>query len=137
MSLEDKIMKIWKLVSGILSCVFFSLVTFQSCAASIADQMDEEGGVSGAAGFVVAFLMLSGGIVSIATRNSKGKGAAISLIVIFGVAALMGFLCHGKFSDLAIWSGWCLINAIFAVMDLSGNKKRIQKESAEKNTTNE
>ncbi len=116
-------MKVWKLVSGILSMILFVLVAFQSCAAGVANTLQENGEVSGSAGIIVAVLMLAGGIVSVATRQSSGKGGNIALIVLFGLAALMGFANHGSYSDLAIWSGWCLINAILAVVALLTGKK--------------
>ena len=58
--------------------------------------------VSGSAGIIVAILMLAGGIVSIATRNAAGKGGNIALIVLFGLAALIGFTNYVSFSNLAI-----------------------------------
>lgn len=67
-------MKTWKLVSGILSCVLFVFVAFQSCAVGIGNTLAENGESSGSGGIIVAILMLSGGIVSIATRNSEKKG---------------------------------------------------------------
>ena len=75
------------------------------------------------AGIIVAILMLAGGIVSIATRKSLGKGGNIALIVLFGLAAIIGFVGYGSFSDLAIWAGWCLINAVLAVVALVMAKK--------------
>jgi Ca2+/Na+ antiporter len=116
-------MKVWKLVSGILSCILFALVAFQSCAAGIANTLEDNGEVSGSAGIVVAILMLAGGIVSIATRKSKKNGGNIAVIVLFGLAALMGFANYGSYSDLAIWSGWCLINAVLAVVAILMNRK--------------
>lgn len=109
-------MKTWKLVSGILSIVLFVFVSFQSCAAGVANTLENNGEISGSAGFIVAVGMLAGGIVSIATRKSEKKGGNIALILLFGLAALIGFTSHGSYSDLAIWSGWCLINAIFAIV---------------------
>ena len=75
-------MKIWKLVAGILTIVFFIIVAFQSCAAGVVNALEENGGSSGSAGIIVAILMLAGGIVSIATRKSAGKGGNIALIII-------------------------------------------------------
>ena len=111
-------MKIWKLVSGILSIIFFALVTMQSCAVGVANTLEDSGEVSGSAGILVAVLMLAGGIVSIATRASEKRGGNIALLVLFGLAALLGFSNYGSYSDLAIWSGWCLINAVLAVVAL-------------------
>ena len=118
-------MKVWKLVAGILSIILFVLVLFQSCAAGLSNALQENGEVSGSAGVIVAIMLLAGGIVSIATRKSKGKGGNIALIILFGLGALIGFSSYGSFSDLAIWAGWCLINAALAVVALiTGNNKK-------------
>lgn len=122
-------MKVWKLVSGILSIVLFAFVSLQSCAAGVANSLEGNGEVSGSAGIIVAILMLVGGIVSICTRNSSKKGGNIALIVLFGLAALMGFSNYGSFSDLAIWSGWCLINAILALIAIITGKKKGKDEA--------
>lgn len=122
----DTTMKVWKLVSGILSIVLFVLVAFQSCAVGVSNTIMESEEVSGSAGIIVAILMLAGGIVSIATRNASGKGGNIALIVLFGLAALIGFTSYGSFSDLAIWSGWCVINAILAIVAIVTGKKSQQ-----------
>ena len=122
-------MKVWKLVSGILSIILFVLVTFQSCAAGVANALEDNGEVSGSAGILVAIFMLAGGIVSIATRKSEKKGGNIALIILFGLAALIGFTNYGSYSDLAIWSGWCLINAILAVVAMITGKKKVEDNS--------
>jgi hypothetical protein len=44
------------------------------------------------------------------------------LIFLFGIAALTGFAGHGNYTDLIIWSFWCLINAIVAIIDIVKNK---------------
>ena len=111
-------MKIWKLVSGILSIIFFALVAMQSCAVGVANTLEDSGEVSSSAGILVDVLMLAGGIVSIATRGSEKRGSNIALLVLFGLAALLGFSNYGSYCDLAIWSGWCLINAVLAVVAL-------------------
>ena len=117
-------MKTWKLVAGILSILLFMLVAFQSCAAGMVNAVEGNGGSSGSVGMLVAILLLAGGIVSIATRKAKGKGGNIALIILFGLAAFSGFAGHGNYSDLVIWSGWCLINAVLALIAmLKGNKK--------------
>ncbi len=115
-------MKTWKLVSGILCTVLFAVVAFQSCAVGVANSMENSTEASGGAGIILAVLMLSGGIVSISTRNSSGKGSDIALIVLFGIAALFGFVLAGSFSDLKIWAGWCLINAVTAIVSLNSKK---------------
>lgn len=108
-------MKIWKLVSGILTIIFFLIVELQSCAAGAVNVLEENGGSSGSVGFIVGLLMLVGGIVSICVRNA-GKGGNIAVVVVFGLAAFIGFVGHGNYSDLVIWSIWCLINALLALI---------------------
>lgn len=110
-------MKTWKLVSGILSIVLFAAVSLQSCAAGISNTLQENGEVGGSAGILVAIMLLAGGIVSIATRKG-GKGGNIALIILYGLGALTGFTLAGSYSDLNIWSGWCLICAVLAFVAL-------------------
>ena len=117
-------MKIWKLVAGILSIVFFLIVVLQSCAAGMVDALEDSGGTSGSAGILVAFFMLAGGVVSIVTRNSKGKGGNIALIILFGLAALIGLTMHGVYSDLIIWGAWCVINAVLALVAIITGKEK-------------
>lgn len=121
-------MKVWKLVSGILSIILCFLVTLQSCAAGVVNAMEDNGEVSGSVGLIVAILMLTGGIVSVATRKSKGKGGNIALIVLFGLAALIGFTGYGNYADLAVWAGWCLLNAVIALIAMIKKKKKIDEE---------
>lgn len=115
--------RIWKLVSGILSIVLSMLVIFQSCAAGIVNTLSSNGEVSGSAGIIVAIMLLAGGIVSIAVRNSTGIGGNISLIVMYGLGALVGAVLAGTmFTDLYIWAAWCLACAVLAVISLIKNK---------------
>ena len=58
-------MKTWKLVSGILCIVLFVVVMFQSCAVGFMNTVEGSEEFSGTAGMIVAFMMLSGGIVSV------------------------------------------------------------------------
>lgn len=117
-------MKVWKLVSGILSIILFVLVSLQSCAAGISNALEDNGEVSGSAGLLVAIFMLAGGITSIATRKATGKGGNIALIILFGLGAFIGFTLKGSYSDLAVWSGWCVINAVLAIIAMVTGKKK-------------
>ena len=116
-------MKTWKLVSGILSTVLFVFVLFQSCAAGLSNTLQENGELGGSAGLLLAILLISGGIVSIATRNSERNGSDIALIVLFGIGALAGFTMAGSYKDLLIWASWCLVCAVLAAVDLIQRKK--------------
>lgn len=115
-------MKTWKLVSGILSTVLFLVVMFQSCAAGVVDAIEGQGGTSGGAGMLTGILMLAGGIVSMATRKSSGKGGDIALIVLYGLAALIGFAGYGVYADLILWSIWCLVCATLAFVSMLKKK---------------
>lgn len=105
-----------------MSIIFFIFVSFQSCAAGLSNALAENGELGGSAGVIVSIMLLAGGIVSIATRKG-GKGGNIALIVLFGIGALFGFTLAGSYSDLKIWSAWCLINAILAIVSLTKSKK--------------
>lgn len=118
-------MRVWKLVSGILSIILFVLVSFQSCVAGLGNAMAENGETSGSSGIILAVLMLAGGIVSISVRKSTGKGGNSTLIILFGIAALIGFTGAGSYADLIIWASWCLINAALALVDIFKKKKNV------------
>lgn len=65
----------WKLVSGILSIIFFSFFfMFSSCAAAVSEEGSQFCNVAGTL-TVASALAFAGGIVSIASRNSwSAKG---------------------------------------------------------------
>ena len=109
-------MKTWRLVSGILSCILFAIVSFQSCAAGLSNAIQDNGEVSGSAGIILAVFMLTAGIISIAGRKNISKGPSIAIIILDGIAALMGYSNAGGFADLKVWSTWCLLCAILAVV---------------------
>lgn len=112
-------MKIWRLVSGILSMVVFIIITFQSCAVGFVNAVeDNKDDTSGAGGIVVAFGLLIAGIVATTLWKNKSKGGDIALIVLYGITALMGFANQGTFGDLVVWSSWALICAIMAAIAL-------------------
>lgn len=117
-------MKIWKLVSGILSIILAVFVLFQSMIAGMANTLSENGEVGGTAGLLVAILMLVGGIVSIIVRKSVKTNGNIALIVLFLLATIIGLTSAGSYGDLYIWSIWCLINGILACVSLMKIKKQ-------------
>ena len=111
-------MKVWKIVSGILCMVFFGVVMLQSCATGVVNTVEANAkDTSASGGVILGILMLAGGIVSVATSKG-GKGGHIATLVIFLLASLIGFANQGTFKDLVIWSVWCLICAILAIIGL-------------------
>ena len=77
--------------------------------------MSSNGQVSGTAGVIVALMMMSGGILSIATRKEIQKGDSVALAVIYGIGVLIGVALAGDFEDLIIWALWCFVCAVLAI----------------------
>lgn len=119
-------MKVWKLVSGILSIILFVVVSLQSCVVGVGNTLSSNGEFGGSGGIMVAIMMLAGGIVSIATRKSVKNGGNIALIVLFGLGALIGFSLAGSYADLNIWAGWCAVNGVLAIVAMAVKKKDSQ-----------
>lgn len=115
-------MKNWKLISGILSIVFAGFVFFQSFAAGLADALGGTDTGAMAAGILVAVMMIAAGIVSIVTRKAEKNGGNVAQIVMFAIAAVVGFAMHAGYSDLVIWATWCCVCAIIA--GISARKNR-------------
>lgn len=59
-------------------------------------------------------------------RNKKVRkdGRQLCADHLIRTAALAGFSNYGSFSDLMIWSVWCLLNAILAVVAIITEKKK-------------
>ena len=116
-------MATWKLVSGIISIVLTILVLLQSCVAGVGGALAEIGGAkesfAGSAGMFVALLMMTGGITSIATRNSENNNGNKALIGLFGLATLICLASMGGiYKDLIVWGIWCAVNAGMAFKDM-------------------
>jgi len=116
-------MKTVKLVFGILCIVLCVLVMLQSCIAGLGNALAENGEVSGTAGLLVSIGLLVGGIVMVATRKSEGKGGSIAGIIIFGLAALLGFANAGSYGDLKVWSALCVLMVVINLIAAIKTKK--------------
>lgn len=114
-------MKNWKLVTGILSIILFAVVSLQSCGVGIANVLSETGETSGTGGLMLAVFMLAGGIVSIVTRKGE-KGGNIAVAILYGVASFLGFASIGTYTDLNVWSTWCLICCVMPILFNIENK---------------
>lgn len=104
---EGAFLKAWKIISGILSILLCCVVSVQSIFAEIGNTLMQTGELSGSAGLLVAILLLTGGIVSIATCNGSRVGDVV-LSILFFLGALIGFFFAGSYTDLIIWALWCL-----------------------------
>lgn len=125
-------MKTLKLVTGIITLALTLIVLFQSCAAGAYNVLGNNGEASGSAGFLVAILMIAGGVISISTRNSTTKGGSIAGLIVFGLAALLGFTMAGSFADLNVWAGWCSIMAVINIIAMRAIKKEQNAKGEEK-----
>lgn len=121
-------MKTTKLVFGVLSICLTVMVLFQSCAAGAANALESNGEVGGTGGFIVAILLLAGGIVMIATRKSEKRGGSITGLVLYLLAAFIGFATAGSYTDLKIWSGFALLVAVINIVALVQLKKTTKSE---------
>lgn len=116
-------MKVSRLVIGIISIVLFFLVSFQSCAAGLGNALEDNGEVSGTAGFMLACCMLIAGIVGICCR--KLKAGTIVAGCFYAVGGLLGIANVGSYADLQIWS---ILSFIFAaVFIITGILQKAQK----------
>ena len=76
-------MKIWRLVSGILSMISFLIITFQSCAVGFVNAIEENAkDTSDVAGLLVAFGLLISGIEQLRFGRTMVR-AAISLLLFY------------------------------------------------------
>lgn len=125
-------MKAWKLVSGILSIVFAAFVMIQSSIAGIVNTIEDNGEVSGSAGLIVALLMIAGGIVSIVAKNKTTKGIHIAFVILFVIAAIIGFAnAGGVYKDLIIWALWCSACAIVGIVGIALKRKKEKEQEIE------
>ena len=117
-------MKTTKLVIGIISCVLFIIIMFQSCAAGMVEALGNSDSTSSAAGLISAIFLVAGGITSIAShRNAGGKSTSVAAILYF-LAALIALTDNGVFEDLAVWGSLCVIFGIAHVIFYIVDKKQ-------------
>ena len=120
-------MKTAKLVLGILGLIFSIIILFQSCAAGVVNALEDNGDIGGFAGYLVAFLLIAGSIVMIATRNNEKKGGSIAALIILALAGIIAVSNAAVYKDLIVWGVLCFIfaalNLISALTKGKGGKK--------------
>lgn len=106
--------KIGRLIAGIVAMLISGLITFQSCAAGLANALGSSNSISGTAGFMLSLFILAGGIVGIAARKSVRKRGGMIPAILFALGSFCGALeWHSTFSDLRIWVIVSLIFSLF------------------------
>lgn len=103
-------MKIWKLVSGILSIIFSVIMIGQALLSSVYEASTASG-YSGIAGLLAAAFILSAGITSIVTRKGETGGSIATLILYVFASAISFPASSGIFEDLVVWGSWAAICA--------------------------
>ena len=116
-------MKTAKLVLGILGLIFSIVIMLQSCAASVVNAVEDNGDIGGFAGYLVAFLLIAGSIVMIATRGSAGKGGSIAGLIIFVLAGILAVSNSAVYKDLTVWGILCFILAVVNFLSVLPKKK--------------
>lgn len=115
-----------KKIIGIISIVLFLIVEFQSCAAGLANTIGGSKDSGGSAGLFVGFLMLIAGIITLASKQSKGM--VITAIVFYALSGLIGLGNAAVYKDLAVWGGLDVIFAILLIVHLRKNKELYSKK---------
>ena len=115
-------MKVWKLVSGIISILLVLVILLQSFVVGIFNTIYTKllGSTesSGTVGIVVSVLLLIAGITSIAVRKRETKKAYTVLIVLFELATMIGYVGAGNNTGLVIWATWCFACFVVAVFGM-------------------
>jgi hypothetical protein len=118
---KESVMKIFKLVIGIISILVFGVgIALSLVNGFISDDIRITAKtISGGSAVVIAFSMmfLIAGIISIATLKSKSGGIIAGIFYL--AAALIGFVSLGMYSGLKIWAVdlviWAVISTILGI----------------------
>lgn len=114
-------MSIWKILSGILSILLCGYAVFQAILEKGLNIISLEGGIPGSANLIAAALLLVGGIVAIATRDSFSNIGNAVLILLYGAGAAVGYLFAGIYSELLIGATWCVLCAVMAAVAIAAD----------------
>lgn len=127
---EGKPMKVWKIVSGILSIAVSGFVVVQSLFAGAWNLLSANGQSSGTAGIIVAVMLAAAGITSLAAHGGS-RGGDIAMAILYGVGGVVGLVAAGDYADLRVWAGWCLLCMAVALVDLwrSESARQAQEEA--------
>ena len=118
------LVKITKLVVGILQIVISAFIVFQSTTVGIAHAMENYNDAGSTAGTLTAILFLTTGVVYIATRESPKLGGDTAGLIMMLTAWVSAINNTRDYSDLQIW-GWLafIIGVGFFTWHLIVNKK--------------
>ncbi len=106
-----------KLIIGIFSILLSVIVGFQSCAAGVGEALTDSDSNGGGAGLILGFFMLAAGIITIATR--KSKGGTITSIIIYLLGGIVALVNPSEiYGDLKVWMVVAFIFAALLIISL-------------------
>lgn len=123
-------MKICKMVFGILNCILFVWITFQSCTVNVINAVQDSKDTSGLTGMMFAFILLGASIAAIATHNNTNKVPNIIIAIIYWVAGNIAKSGgSGTYKDLNVWAMWAWICAGQVLFTYAFAELKKQKEA--------
>ena len=106
-----------KLIIGIFSILLSVIVGFQSCAAGVGEALTDSDSNGGGAGLILGFFMLAAGLITIATR--KSKGGTITSIIIYLLGGIVALVNPSEiYGDLKVWMVVAFIFAALLIISL-------------------
>ncbi|MFC6323519.1 zinc-ribbon domain-containing protein [Companilactobacillus baiquanensis] len=110
-----------RLIFGIIFIIVSVMALFQSFGVMAAYSIggNSTGSASGAAGIIVSLIMLSLGIILIATRKNNSQGLKITIYILGIISALMGFGISSHFSDMSIYGILLIVGTILCNLPLA------------------
>ena len=112
-----------KLIIGVLMMVFFIMIAFQSCAAGLYNMLSDNGESSGMFGLVSGLLLVSAGIVGVATRKSAKRGGALAVTVMTWLVFLFSRIGAGTYTDLQVWGILAFVAGCIYLFSVMRTKK--------------
>ena len=87
-----------RMIIGIISVVIFLISGFYACSIGVANTIEGNISGSGLIGFIISFIILTAGIISIAAKRSLG--GAITTASFYLISAVVGI----PFEEMIFWS---------------------------------
>lgn len=127
---ENSADSIIRLILGILSILLSLFISFQSCAVSLKNSMEEVTDISGFAGLFLSAFMLVAGITAIATRRSRVGAIIVGFIYLFGLLPCLAInFGTTSYGDLPFWVG---VTVFFAVLFFLAYFAQLSQQSKKK-----
>jgi len=115
-----------RLILGIISCLLFVLISFQSCAVGLSNALTSNGEQSGSAGFLSAICLVTAGIIGIVTHKSEKKVSCFIACGFYWFIFFLSRLFSGNYSDLKVWGFLAFaFGCVFLFTPLKGKKANI------------